>query len=225
MATKKQLVDDIILRVTKGKPSDDLELEPRQVAFWIDLVLNNLVKATLDGKLSKGDDFIDPAYICYERLVPLKIENSVYGGGYYIDLCNEPINLYRDRGVIRVATETSLTEVSDWVDKMKMSEIDNLNKLKFGKPSLKNIKYHRVKNRLYFHGLTDDTYNLITFLVAYVPRTQALELMDGSDQVFVGDDILPALSEEVEKIARRQIYQSDIDNTNDGEQGLNADGQ
>lgn len=225
MATKKQLVDDIILRITRGKPSDDGELEPRQVAFWIDMALNSLVKQSLDAKFKKGDDSIDPEYICYERLVPVRAGVKDYEANFYIDLCDEPVNLYRDRGVIRVATETSLTEVGDWVDKMKMEEIDNLKKLKHSRPSLKNIKYHRVKNRLYFYGLTTDTFNLITFLVAFVPKTKALEELKDDDRIYIGDDLLPMIAEEVEKIARRQVYQSDSDLTNDGEQGLNVNGQ
>lgn len=221
MATKQQLIDDIILRVSKGKPSDDIELEPKQVAFWIDMILNSLVKQTLDAKIKKGDDSIDPAYICYERLVPLKEGSQDYNGRFYISLCDQPINLYRDRGVIRVATEPTETEQGAGVDKMKMEEIDNLRALKHAKPSLKNLKYHRVKEKLYFYGLTEDTYQLVTFLVAYVPTTKALEDLEDTDTIYVADDILPLIAEEVEKIARRQ-EQSDEDLANDSQQDLNV---
>lgn len=221
MATKQQLIDDIILRLTKGKPSDDMELEPTQVAFWIDMVLNSLVKQTLDERIRKGLDGIDPEFICYERLIPLRKESKDVLGKFYIELCAEPINLIRDRGVIRVATEATDTEPGKGVDKMKMEEIDNLRELKHSKPSLKNIKYHRVKNKLFFYGLDDNTFHLVTFVIAYVPKTKALEELDDNDPIYISDDLLPLIADEVEKIARRQ-YQSDSDLENDSQQDLNV---
>lgn len=225
MATKREIIDDVILRITKGKPSDDMELEPLQVAFWIDSILPALIKQALDSKFKeKGGDGIDPAFICYERQKALKQGGQTFTENFYIDLDCDPINLYRDRGVIRVATEATATEPGDWVDKMKMEEIDDLRKLKHSKPSLKNLKYHRVKNRLWFHGLTDDTYQLTTFLIAYVPKPVLSEL-DDDDPIYMSEDLLPLLSEEVEKIARRQTYQSDSDEENDSQQDLAVNGQ
>lgn len=219
--TKSELISDVILRLTRGKPSDDLEIEPSQVAFWIDLVLNGLVKQVLDDKIKKGIDSIDPAYICYDRLVPIKAGAQSYSDNFYVDLCAEPLNLFRDRGVIRVSTESTLTEVGEWVDKMKMEEIDNLKKLKFSKPSLKNLKYHRVKSRLYFYGFTNDTYQLVTLIIGYVPRTKALDDLGDDDPIYVGDEIPPLLAEELEKIGRRQISGQD-DNENDSQDDVKA---
>ncbi len=224
--TKQQLRDDLILRITKGKPSDDLELEKGQVEFWIDSVLNALVVDSLNAKLKdKGDNSIDPVYICYERLVPIRQNSQVYANNFYVDLCDEPLNLYRDRGVIRVATEPTATEPGQGVDKMKMEEIDDLRNLKYSRPSLKNLKYHRVKKRLWFHGLTADTFNLVTFLIAFVPKLKALEDLKDTDSIPVSDDLIPQIAEEVEKIARRQVYQSDEDDSNNSEQDLNVNGQ
>lgn len=221
MPTKTQLVSDIILRITQGKPSDDLELEPKQVAFWIDMVLPDLMKETLDQKLISKGGFIDPSYICWEKDIALNVKQLAgTRSDFYIDLCHEPINLYRDRAVVRVSTADG-----DWVDKMKMEEIDNLQMLRFSKPSLKNIKYTRVKKRLYFFGVTTNTYFLPTFDIAYVPSPSLLDDMADDDNVFIGEDILPRLAEEVEKIARRQVYQSDIDEENNAQQALNVNGQ
>ncbi len=194
MATKNQLVSDIILRVTKGKPSDDLELERSQVSFWIDMVLGGFIKTKLDEALKAKDGTIDPTYIKIERDVDAKIKDTNI---IYIDLCDEPINLWRDGGVIRVATMDG-----DWVDKMKMEEIDDLAKLKHSKPSLKNIKYTRVQERLYIYGLTSDTIHLATFYIAYVPKIKLLETMEDTDEINVSDDILVQVAVEVEKIAR-----------------------
>jgi len=64
--TKEMLVSDIILRISKGKPSDDQELEPRQVAFWIDQWLPFLVTDLLNKRVSMGLG-IDPNYIKIEE--------------------------------------------------------------------------------------------------------------------------------------------------------------
>lgn len=211
MATKSQLISDIILRITRGKPSDDLELEPKQVAFWIDLVLGGIVKEMLDTQLKDKSATIAPAYIKIERDVPAKITAT---NVIYIDLCDEPMNLYRDGGVIRVATEDG-----DWVDKLVMSDIDDIVKLKHSKPSLKNIKYTRVKERVYLFGLTSDTLHLPTFYIAYVPKINLLEDLDDTDDISVSDDILARVAEEVEKIARRQM-QSPEDDSNEALQNM-----
>lgn len=217
--TKNQLVSDIILRLTQGKPSDDLELEPRQVAFWIDMVLGALIKLDLEEALAKkkGLGMIDPSYICWDKEIPVRVDYiNDTRSDFYFDLNHCPINLTRDAGVIRISTKDG-----DWVDKMNMLEIDNLNKLRFSSPSLGNLKYTRVKERIHIFGVTTDTYHLVTLDVAYIPTPDLLEDMGYDDEVFVGEDILPKLAEEVEKIARRQIYQSGIDEENDGQQDLN----
>lgn len=215
--TKEQLISDIILRVTKGKPSDDLELEPRQVAFWIDQFLGALIQETLNAKILQGMG-IDPSYIKTEDCVAPKIKKldcRDCQDNVYIDLCFEPLSLFRDRGVIRVATEDG-----DWVDKVSLTELDNLRKLRFSRPSLKNIKYHRVKQTLYIHGLSQDTYHLAKFNISYVPVQKLADLKD-TDPIFTSDEILPILAEKVEALARRQMYEGFEDLENDGQQDLN----
>lgn len=216
--TKEQLISDIILRITRGKPSDDQELEPRQVAFWIDQWLPSLVADMLNKKLEAGMG-IDPNYIkvetCEEPSIIL-LDCRDCQDNIYFTLCETPVSLVRDRGVIRVATEDGM-----WVDKISLEELDDLKNLRFSKPSTKNVKYHRVKNKLYFHGITQDTMHLFKFTISYIP-SQVLADLDDDDIVYVGDDILPILAEKLEEIARRQTYQSDEDQENNAKQDLNV---
>jgi hypothetical protein len=215
--TKEQLVSDIILRITKGKPSDDLELEPRQIEFWIDMVLPTLQKQLLDKKIAEGST-ISPDYICVEDCIYPKIKDQncrECKDNIYLDLKCTPADLYRDLGVIRVVTMDGA-----WVDKVSLLEIDTLYNLKFSKPSLKNLKYHRVKNKLYIHGLTKDTIHLAQFMVSYIPVVSVSDL-DQDEPVYVGDELLDLLANELENKARRQVYQSDIDEQNNAQQDLN----
>jgi hypothetical protein len=216
--TKEQLVSDIILRVTGGKPSDDLELEPRQVEFWIDQLMPALQKQLLDKKFAEGG-MIDASYIKIEDCLDAKIkllDCIDCQDNIYIDLGCHPIDLHRDLGVIRVVTMDG-----SWVDKVNLMELDSLRNLKFSRPSLKNLKYHRVRNRLYIHGLTNDTIHLAQFMVAYVP-SQSVQELEQDAQVYVGDELLALLATALEEIARRQVYQSDMDMSNNGQQDLKA---
>lgn len=216
--TKDMLISDIILRISKGKPSDDLELEPKQVAFWIDQWLPFLVTDMLNKRIEAGVG-IDPNYIkvetCEEPSIIL-LDCRDCQDNIYFTLCETPVSLLRDRGVIRVATEDGM-----WVDKISLEELDDLKNLRFSKPSLKNVKYHRVKDKLYFHGITQDTMHLFKFNVSYIP-SQVVSDLDDDDVVYLGDDILPILAEKLEEMARRQVYQSDIDESNNGQQDLNV---
>ena len=215
--TKNMLVSDIILRISKGKPSDDLELEPKQVAFWIDQLMPALIKNSLDTKISNGLG-IDPDYIKVEECVEPKIkllDCKDCQDNVYVDLCHTPISLLRDRGVLRVATEDGIS-----VDKIRIEDIEDLKRLKFARPSVKNVKYYRVKNRLYFIGITNDTIGLFKFTINYIPNQNLIEIADDTP-IYVGDDILPLLAEGVEAIARRQVYQSNTDQENNAKQDLN----
>ena len=214
--TKEQLISDIILRVTKGKPSDDLELEPRQVAFWIDQILPALQKQVLDKRIAEGST-IGADYIKVEDCIDAKaklLDCLECQDNIYFDLKCHPADLHRDLGVIRVVTMDG-----SWVDKATLLEIDTLRNMRFSKPSLKNLKYTRVKNRIFVHGMDVDTMHLAQFMVSYVPSQTVSDLAD-DETIYVGDDILEMLAAKLESIARRQLYISDIDESNNGRQDL-----
>lgn len=207
--TKKMLISDVILRISAGKPSDDLELEPRQVAFWIDQVLNALVKKTLDERIQKGNG-VDPVYLCPEYNKQVNVSQNNGTNFFYIDLDHEPMNLHRDGGIARVANNDGLNVVN----KVKIEELDNLVNLKMSKPSIKNIKYSRIKNRLYIYGLDSNTYQINTFDIVYVPMTKALEELKDNDLIYVGEDLIPIIAEAVTQIAKDELFNSfdDLDN-------------
>lgn len=220
--TREQLISDIILRVTRGKPSDDLELEFSQVAFWIDLLLPGLIKKTLEDKIKKGE-MIDPLYLTVEECVDARIKDSSCRecqNNVYFDLCDEPLSLSQDRGIVKFSIENTLADGSDWVDLVSASEVDTLFKLRFSKPSLKNIKAHRVGKRIYLHGLTSDTYFIPKFNITYIAKPSVLEDLDDDDELKIGEELLAILAEEIEKIARRQMYSSAEDEENNARQDM-----
>lgn len=208
--TKAQLLSDIILRVTAGKPSDDLELEPKQVAFWIDQVLNAAVKTILDQRI-KNREGVDGEYIILEDNVDVLTTQLNGKAVYYIDLQHDPMNLYRDGGIIRVSNTDGLNVV----DKVKMVEVDTLANLKLSRPSLKNIQYSRVKSRLYLYGIDVNSYKINNFDIAYVPKTKVLEELDDNDTIYVSEDLIPIIAQRVTDLAKDEILNIISDTSND----------
>src|SRR5690348_6439066 len=108
MATKAQLIDDIILRVTKGAPSDDLELEPSQIAFWFDIVAKTMIPDYLNDKIKSGE-MIDPEFILIEDNKKAVVEDVTmlesYQDRVYITITKPPMVLRNDAAIIRIITE------------------------------------------------------------------------------------------------------------------------
>ena len=200
--TKKQLIDDIILRVTKGAPSDDLELEPRQIAFWFDLVAKTLVPDYLNTQIKDGQP-LDPLYIIIEDNKTAIVEDvTMLDTGddrAYITVLKTVMPLINDAGLMRV-----ITEEGTFVNNTPIEYLDTLSKLTFGRPSRENLLYSRINDRLYIHGLKPQHVTIIKFSVTYIPVVDISSLADG-DTVKVTDPILSILSEAVEQMARKQL--------------------
>lgn len=216
--TKGEIISDIILRVTRGKPSDDLELEPDQVSHWVDLVLGNVVKQSIENSLKNGGT-VNPVYIRKEECLSPKLKNSNCldcQNNIFVELCDQPIGLLNDRGILRVTTQEGRQ-----IDRCSVEELDVINNLTFSKPSLTNLIFHREKDKLFIHGVDHRSYQMIQLNVWYIPEVELLDGLDDDDDVGVDTDILGIVAEEVEKIARRQVYQSIDDEENDAEQDMN----
>lgn len=206
--TKDQFLSDIMLRVTAGKPSDDIELEKRQIAYWLDQVLNSVVKSALDDKLKRGD-IIEGTYLYPQYNVDVNIENNNGTSIFYLDLDFEPMNLWRDRGIIRVANSDGF----GLVNRINFAELDTLANLKLSKPGLKNINYSRIKSRIILHGLDKDSYAINNFDLVYVPLTKALDLLKPTDNIYVAEDLIPVIADAIVKIAKEQLSGiNDIEN-------------
>src|SRR5688572_18273425 len=142
MPNKKQLIDDIILRVTKSAPSDDLELEPAQIAFWFDQVANTAVPDFLN-KAIVDRLTIDPIFILVEDNKTATIEDITMledcDDRVYLTLTKIPMSLVNDYGIVRVITEEGTI-----VNNTPIEELDTINKLTFGKPNRENLLYSRL---------------------------------------------------------------------------------
>lgn len=216
---KKQLVDDIILRVTKGAPSDDLELEPSQIALWFDLIAKTAVTDYLNKQIEDRLT-IDPIYILIEDNKTAVAEDVTMledcEDRVYFTLLKTPINLINDSGIVRVITEEGFP-----INNIPIEELDTISKLTFGKPSRENLLYTRIDNKIYVHGLKKKHVGILTFSVAYIPTVDLSALAD-NDTVKISDNLLAVISEAVEKMALKELYQIDPDIVNDGNDDNNV---
>lgn len=215
--TKKHLIDDIILRVTKGAPSDDLELSPRQIAFWFDLVAKELVPKYLDSKLKKNQP-ISSIMIEIDDNVEGEVESAVmldaYDDRVYITTTKDIMDAPNDRGVLRI-----ITDEGQKVDRVPIERLDNLNSMTFSKPTRENLLFSKVDQKLYIHGLNPAHVGIVTFSITYLPKISIIDMED-SDEIKLPDEVIGLISDGVEEKARREMsINPDIENDAEDDNG------
>lgn len=208
--TKEQLISDIILRVSGGKPSDDLELEPTQIAHWATVARDELVSAYLEKQIRSGKG-IDPFFIEKEVGKQLNQETDSFvepdDNRLYFEVDKTPLALANDMAVVRVLTQDGVK-----VDKVFLEEVDEINQLEFSKPGPENLVYYREKEKIIILGVPVSMKDLIQFTVWYVP-TQDINHIDDTDVIDIIPDLNATLLDIVEKMAKDQVYgPSDIIN-------------
>lgn len=213
MATRRQIRSDIILRLTKGKPSDDFEVDPRQVDFWIDSVKSALVAEKLEKDAMYGIE----SYITSFDDIEIKTE-AIKGNDVgvndkrrYSDLPGDVLSLGNDVGVYFVETMGG-TEIH----RMKPSDKKRFSLLKFGKPSKKNITYFRVNDKLVYQGGNSNLMDngKVSMLLVL---SNTLGVIGDDDVYPLPGDMIPILIEQAEVIGRREL-ELPQDLNNDGEQ-------
>lgn len=209
---KSKLIDDIILRVTKGKPSDDLELEREQVAHLVDIEGDKLLREFLNefaGNRLKPPDFYYKREVCKK---PIKEEIDCVddcGSRITFELSQEPINLLGSLEVGRVQTNKGIE-----VLKTTPGNIGWIKDLPFAKPTKDNLVYYREGRRLIIEGYSPKNILLSEFLVWYIPGFAGSQ---ENDSINISDDLVSDLTIKVEEIVRRQMSLVD-DLENDGVQ-------
>lgn len=220
MPSKAELIDDIILRITKSAPSDDLELEPRQIAFWFDLTALEVVPKFLEAKMRKNES-ISESLIEIEDDIVATVENVTmldqYSDRVYIETEKPILSIKNDRGLMRV-----ITEEGQVVNKISIEKLDTINKMTFSKPNRENLVHTRINDKIYIHGLSPKHVGIVTFSVTYIPQINISDLAD-DDEVTIPDDVLGLISDTVEEKARKQMF-GFADNENDAEDDTKPQG-
>lgn len=217
MATKNKLVSDIILRITKSKPADDLELEPKQVEFWLSIVIDSMVKDSLDNLIDSGQRLPD-FYVIKEGLKPIYSE-AYYSVDdederMYVELKKPAMTLNNDLAILRVTTNEG-----SFFHKTRLTTVDFTESMEFSKASTNNLVYYRDgKKRLILLGVSRELIDVIEIFVWYIPQTD-IECFAGDEELPIPQDMIEEIQLRVEDLARRQMYGvADIEN--DGQDDL-----
>lgn len=209
MPTKQQIIDDVILELTQGQPSDDLELENEQVAYWIQVHLNQVVANELNQKLAKGEMF--PSIYIVKEGCELATETTTYGDDRaYVTLASEVLNVNKGMGIIQVWDEDD-----EEINKADIQSVSLFKHMRFAKPSVKNPLYSHEGNKIYFPGLAPVDVPFSQVNVWYVPKQDILN-EDDDYEVLISDLSLPILIDLAVERGKRQLYGTTADDKNDG---------
>lgn len=212
MSTKTMLISDLMLRLQNGKPSDDYELSRTQAAFWLSNIKDQVIKEYIDTRLEERiaiDDYFFKQESCKainEESDPCIDEDAER---IYIRLKYQPLDLYKDMGVVRLRTSEGST-----INKAKINTIDIVGDLEFGKPSVRNLVYYRDgKTKIVIEGIPKGLKDTVEIIVWYIPKEDLLNMND-DDEVRIPSELIPELMERAEELGRRQMsgMEDDINN-------------
>lgn len=213
MITRWQLISDCILQLQQANPSDDSELDEKQVAFWIQYHLNDLIRQEIIAEQKKGY-MPPPIYIVRDEGLEMSEEavDDIADSKQriWVDLTNEVLDLPNDRGVVRVEDYDG-----NLIAKTSIDQLSMVRDLPFAKPSLNSVLYYRIGQKVFIEGFatTDIDYNPI--IVYYVPKQDILSMAD-TDEVLISDQLLPVLTNAVVERGKLMLYGTQPDTANDG---------
>lgn len=211
--TKEQIISDVILQLTQGAPSDDLELEEDQVAFWVTYSLNMLVAIEINSKLAKKE-VIPSVYIKKASCEVAEVEDTECTDDcldrIFVELDDDILTLNDDAGIIEVETDQG-----DLVKKASVETLSMYRHLRFAKPSEENLVYTHEGKKIYIEGLKAVDIPFDKLNVWYVPKQNLLELED-TDEILVSDLVAPQVIDLAVQRGKFELYGTQPDTANDG---------
>lgn len=209
MATKKELISDVELRLTKGKPSDDFEVDKRQISFQLDIVRSALIKSK--AKEESKDDFSDfvTLYEAVEVYEEAKIADDGESAMWVKSRLPEDVmSLQEDMGVYSIETQGGVE-----IKRIKAIDRIRFKHLKFGKSSKANPTYYRVDQDIYYQGGTDNWKKNGVVNMYLILET----VIDSDSDYPISTELIPLLLETVTNTLMQQMNpQLKQDLNNDG---------
>lgn len=127
MITQEYLVSDLELRLTKSKPSSDLDLTYAQMAYWVDQARDTVTKNMIDQEKK-----IDPSVILeIKDIVPYEVS-----GNYFIDTDLILLDLAKQKPIVYVVDEEG-----NYLYAQNLQNKRYIKRLSFAKPSECNVVY------------------------------------------------------------------------------------
>lgn len=222
--TKNEAISDIELRLTRGKPSDDLELSRDLIEHWLDTVRDSLVADRLD-RLAQAGEPIPEIYIkkltcnvaeseniacvddCDQRYTFTLTDTSVTPNVLY-----KTLDVIGHRGIVRVTTQGGKILIPS-----SPIAADCMSFLRFSKPSRQNMMFYKEGDEIFIIGLTEQLSKSTKFNVYFV-QSNAFETLGDDDEVPIEGRMEAALLDAVEEIGLRLLAGEYEDLQNDGTQ-------
>lgn len=210
MATKSKLISDIELRLTGGSPTDDTNVNRRQIGHLLDSFRDTLVEEEL-RRYKFDPKRIDYSILEQEQFTEYSEEDTEHNDEvlYYITLTNKPLDLDNDRGIVRV-----LGVDNQIINKMQVADLGVVDHLRWSKPSEDNLVYMPKGDIVYIKGLSTSLFTDYPITVYYV-RSYIKSPIADTETFKIPDALLAPLLDEVENVLRRQ-HQIEVDEINDG---------
>lgn len=207
--TKKQVRDNVFLELYQGAPSQDANLPELQVDYWIGIHLNALVANECNEKYARRE-LIPNVYIKKVACQVLTSEETDCGNRVYATLTDKILVVNHGGGIIRIEDEDG-NEIKQ-ADPRSLSLFKNM---RFAKPSYDNILFSHEGTKIYLEGLKPGDVPFDEINVFYVPNQDVLTMSD-STELLVSDLTLPMLIDAVVERGKRELYGTQIDESNDG---------
>jgi hypothetical protein len=203
--TKRELIDDVVIRLTGFKPSDDTEIPDTLVGFWIDNARSMIISQLMESGM--GFDLSDYAVLFENLEIKQKdreMESLSEDKWFYTTLPSSVMSLRNDMGLISVYMQDGRE-----VKRYNLTDRVRFKNLRFGKPSENVPTYTRRDVEIYFEGGNESWRENGRVSVLLVP-----ENVDSLDEKYPIDSaIVPQVLQLAEEIGRRTLgIPQDLDN-------------
>lgn len=200
MITQAYIVSDLELRLSKSKPSNDLDLTYEQMAYWVDQARDMVTK-----------DYVDKAKTIDNSLV-MRLEDlpsySV-GGDMFVDLGIIPLDIKGNRAIVYVEDDSG-----NFLHGASQANRKFLSKMSFTKPSGCTVVYTLNGSSIMIEGGSENP--LTTYNVGVV-HSELSRTKNPDDRYYVAPSTLQMIIELAEEIGIRELNgQGFYDITNDG---------
>jgi hypothetical protein len=181
--TKAELISDIEIRLSRAKPSDDMEINQSLINFWIDNAANAVLSDHIESLLSRNED-IPAVYVTANRQNSISKETpepaDEQGIRYYVNISDlDVLEISSNHGIVRVTNSGGSV-----LTPAKYQDIRAMDGLWFSRANKDNMMWYKEDKKIFIDGVTAELYNKIKIDVFYIPSINTSSLADNEDYLY-----------------------------------------
>ena len=201
MITQEYLVGDLELRLSKSKPSQDLDVTYGQMAYWLDQARDSVTYSYI-----KDSKVIDSSLVMTtEGALPYIID-----GLYYMDLGAIPLDLYKRSGLISVYDQHG-----NYISGQSLENKKRNSRLTFAKPSPCTVVYTLTGSSIMFDTGKDGYFNHRNKYFAELVPSELSRIKDRDSRYYAAPSTIESILEVAEEIGLRELTGRSIYDIND----------